>query len=133
MKYTDCHLQENWEKTNLISSKKTTPEKHLFFRVKRVHNMYKPQICFFLSLVLPVMMNMGIAWKAKLKIFAFAIPDGKVIVAMTAVPIGIVRKQMAQSLVFCQMNAGAPTLPRHLTPQACVTFLHLSRHHRLNR
>ena len=76
------------------------------------------------------MMNMDIAWKAKLKISAFAIPDGKVIAAMTAVPIGIVRKQMAQSLVFCQMNAGALILPRHLTPQACVTFLHLSRHRR---
>ena len=76
------------------------------------------------------MMKMDIAWKAKLKISAFAIPDGKVIVAMTAVPIGTVRKQMAQSLVYCQMNAGAPIIPRHLTPQACVTFLHLSRHRR---
>ena len=78
------------------------------------------------------MMKMDIAWKAKLKISAFATPDGKVIVAMTVVPIGIVQKQMPQLLVFCQMNAGAPPLPRHLTPQACVTFLHLSRHHKLD-
>ena len=78
------------------------------------------------------MMNMDIAWKAKLNISAFARPDGKAIVAMTAVPIGNVLKQTAQSLVFCQMNAGAPILPRHQTPQACVTFLHLSRYHRLD-
>jgi len=83
-----------------------------------------------LNAILPVTMNMDIVLKAKLKISAFAIPDGKVIVAMTALPIGNVRKQMAQSLVSCPMNVGAPILPRHLTPQACVTFLHLSRHHR---
>ena len=76
------------------------------------------------------MMKMDIVWKAKLKISVFAIRDGKVIAVMTAVRIGNVLKQMAQSLVFCQMNAGALTLPRHLTPQACVTFLHLSRHHK---
>ena len=92
--------------------------------------LYDQQICFFSS-VLPVMMKMDIVWKAKLKISVFATWDGKVIAVMTAVLIGNVRKQTAQLLVNCQMNAGAPQLQRHLTPQACVTFLYLSRHHRL--
>ena len=76
------------------------------------------------------MMKMDIVLKAKLKISVFAIRDGKEIAVMTAVPIGNVLKQMAQLLVNFQMNAGAPQLPRHLTPQACVTFLYLSRHHK---
>ncbi len=76
-------------------------------------------------------MNMDIVSKVKLKISVFAILDGKGIAVMTVVPIGTVRKPMAQSLVSCPMNAGALPLPRHLTPQACVTFPHLSRHHRL--
>jgi hypothetical protein len=70
------------------------------------------------------MMKMDIVWKAKLKISVFAILDGKVIAVMTVVPIGNVLKQMTQSLVNFQMNAGVPQLPRQLTPQACVTFLY---------
>ena len=77
-------------------------------------------------------MKMDIAWKAELKISVFAIRDGKAIAVMTAVPIGNVQKQTAQLLVNYQMNAGALQLPRHLTPQAYVTFLHLSRYHRLD-
>lgn len=89
------------------------------------------QLINLFSSVLPVTMKMDIVWKAKLKISVFAIRDGKAIAVMTAVPIGNVRKQTAQLLVNYQMNAGALQLPRHLTPQAYVTFLYLSRHHRL--